>query len=412
MTENAASTMQRARRRAAHRAGRVPGALLATVPILTVPMVLASSLTATPAAAAETTARRATTRTPGTTSATATNVSAATAVALTAPSNDTVPSNYTVRSGDTVSSVAARYGLATASVLALNGLGWKSLIYPGQVLRLSKGASGAAAAAAARSYTIRAGDTISALATRFGVSVAAMLRANGLRATSIIYPGQSVEVPATTTLDAVTTSSATASTTATADATSYTVVSGDTVSSIAARFGVSVAAVLAANDLDAASILYPGVRLTIPSSSVYIAGVGVVTVLGTEQTANARLIIRIGRELGVPDRGIVVALATAMQESALTNLDHGDLDSVGLFQQRPSQGWGTVAQLTDPEYATRLFYGGASGPNSDETPGLLDIAGWQSMTIAQAAQAVQVSAYPEAYAQWEASARYWLAELG
>jgi hypothetical protein len=128
--------------------------------------------------------------------------------------------------------------------------------------------------------------------------------------------------------------------------------------------------------------------------------------------ANAGIIISVGRSLGVPDYGIVIALATAAQESGLENLNYGDRDSVGLFQQRPSAGWGTVAQLTNPTYASELFYGGPNNPNRGRTRGLLDIAGWQQMPLTVAAQAVQVSAAPNAYARWQASAEAWLAQLG
>ena len=134
------------------------------------------------------------------------------------------------------------------------------------------------------------------------------------------------------------------------------------------------------------------------------------TPLTDEMAANVRLIIQTGHRLGVPDRGIVVALAAAMQESGLRNLSYGDRDSVGMFQQRPSTGWGSAAQLQNPTYATELFFGGPSNPNAGRTRGLLDIRGWQSMTIAQAAQAVQISAYPNAYAKWETSAWGWLAQ--
>ena len=122
---------------------------------------------------------------------------------------------------------------------------------------------------------------------------------------------------------------------------------------------------------------------------------------------NAAVIVEVGRSMGVPDYGIVIALATAAQESTLRNLSWGDRDSVGLFQQRPSQGWGTVAQLTDPWEPSRRFYGGPGVP----TRGLLDIPGWQSMPLTVAAQAVQISAYPDAYAKWESSAWAWLGEL-
>ncbi len=109
-----------------------------------------------------------------------------------------------------------------------------------------------------------------------------------------------------------------------------------------------------------------------------------------DQTANAAVIVAVGTELKVPPRGWVIALATAMQESTLRNLPGGDRDSVGLFQQRPSQGWGTPAQLRDPRHAAGKFY-----------QALLAVDGWQAMALTDAAQAVQRSAYPGAYAKWE-----------
>ncbi|MDG4795047.1 M23 family metallopeptidase [Micromonospora sp. WMMD1082] len=112
-----------------------------------------------------------------------------------------------------------------------------------------------------------------------------------------------------------------------------------------------------------------------------------------EQVTNAAAIITTGAQLAVPARGWVIAVATAMQESSLQNLAGGDRDSVGLFQQRPSQGWGSPAQLRDPIYASTKFY-----------QALLRIDGWQAMPLAEAAQAVQISAYPDAYAKWEGPA--------
>jgi len=183
----------------------------------------------------------------------------------------------------------------------------------------------------------------------------------------------------------------------------YTVRAGDTMSAIASRHGVGVAALLKANGMDFSSIIYPGQSIKIPTSG--IPG------LSTEQAANARLIVRVGRQLGVSDRGIAIALGTAMQESGLRNLDYGDRDSLGLFQQRPSTGWGTAAQVRDAERATRAFFGGPSDPNGSRTNGLLDIAGWQKMSFTEAAQAVQISAYPTRYAQWEKPAFAWLAAI-
>ncbi|WP_406391093.1 C40 family peptidase [Streptomyces sp. NBC_00882] len=112
--------------------------------------------------------------------------------------------------------------------------------------------------------------------------------------------------------------------------------------------------------------------------------------LPAEQVPNAQTIVAAGLSLDVPKKGQIVALATAMQESRLRNLNYGDRDSLGLFQQRPSQGWGSAQQISDPVYASEQFY-----------KHLLKVDGWQQMTVTQAAQAVQKSGLPDAYAQWE-----------
>lgn len=194
--------------------------------------------------------------------------------------------------------------------------------------------------------------------------------------------------------------------------TSYLITSGDTLTSIAAAYGVSIQSILDANALNRSSIIYAGRTLTIPQGSSAPAGVSTtVTPLTAEMATNARTIIDVGTSLGVNDYGLVIALSAAMQESSLRNINYGDLDSLGLFQQRPSTGWGAPSQVTDPVHATRLFFGGPHNPNTGNTRGLLDIPGWQSMTVTQAAQAVQISGYPDAYAKWEFSARAWLSQL-
>ena len=126
-----------------------------------------------------------------------------------------------------------------------------------------------------------------------------------------------------------------------------------------------------------------------------------------EQLANARIIAEVGRSLGASDRDVLIALMTAMQESGLRNLNYGDRDSQGLFQQRPSMAWGTVEQIRDPRYAARAFFKGA-GTN----PGLLSLSGRDSMSLTQAAQAVQRSAYPDAYAKHEKAMRELMASVG
>lgn len=119
--------------------------------------------------------------------------------------------------------------------------------------------------------------------------------------------------------------------------------------------------------------------------------------LTDEQVLHARTIIAVGRGAQVEDRAIVIALMTALQESSLRNLDHGDRDSRGLFQQRPSQGWGTEEQVQDPIWAAQSFYGvNPAGVN----PGLLHIPDWEHLEPGDAAQAVQRSAYPDAFDKW------------
>lgn len=353
-------------------------------------------------------------------------VAAATAAVATATgalSRTAAPETYTVVAGDTVSEIAGRYGLSTASVLALNGLSWSSMIFPGQELKLSNSGTlppvvaPEPASPQSTRYTIVAGDTISSIAERFGLTSLTVLTANGLGWDSIIYPGQTLAIPEGGEVLHVepVVSVTPIAPPAPASGSSYTIASGDTVSGIAGRFGISVQSLLDANGLTAASLIFSGESLTIPSTVSAASApptTGSVTGLTEEMRSNALVIIQVGRELGVSDYGIIIALATAMQESSLRNLDWGDRDSVGLFQQRPSSGWGSVEQITTPSHAARLFYGGPSNPNAGFTEGLLDISGWDSLPLTVAAQRVQISAYPDAYAKWEASARAWLAELG
>ncbi|WP_254773789.1 LysM peptidoglycan-binding domain-containing protein [Microbacterium sp. cf046] len=332
------------------------------------------------------------------------------------------PDTYTVQAGDTISAIASRHGLRTVDVLAINGLDWSSIIYPGQVLRLAAAPAAAAppaeTPAAAGAYVVQAGDTISAIADRHGVSIPAVFAANGLDWSSIIYPGQTLAIAGGTTAAppaAAEPAPTPAPPASVPPAGSYVVQAGDTISAIAHLHGLSTQALLDANGLTGSSIIFPDQTITIPSAAlvlVAVAAPAASTSLDAEQIANAQLIIGVGRELGVSDRGIAIALGTAMQESWLRNLDWGDRDSLGLFQQRPSTGWGTPEEVSDPVRAARAFYGGPSDPNGSTTRGLLDIPGWESLSFADAAQAVQISAYPDRYAQWEQPAYAWLAAHG
>ncbi|HEX6871680.1 MAG TPA: hypothetical protein VF163_11335 [Micromonosporaceae bacterium] len=128
--------------------------------------------------------------------------------------------------------------------------------------------------------------------------------------------------------------------------------------------------------------------MTVGKGCTVSTGSGTVA-LTTSQMANAATIAAVGIRRNLPERAIVVALATAFQESRLENVSYGDRDSVGLFQQRPSQGWGDADQIQDPRYAADKFYSA-----------LVKVRGWQDLRITEAAQRVQRSAYPEAYQRW------------
>ncbi len=119
-----------------------------------------------------------------------------------------------------------------------------------------------------------------------------------------------------------------------------------------------------------------------------------------EQASNAATISAVGTTKGMPERAVTIALATALQESALRNIRHGDRDSLGLFQQRPSQGWGTPQQILDPVYSAGKFY-----------DGLAEVPGYSRMPLTVAAQKVQKSGFPQAYAKHEPDATLLAAAL-
>ncbi|WP_349310496.1 LysM peptidoglycan-binding domain-containing protein [Microbacterium sp. MM2322] len=335
------------------------------------------------------------------------------------PASRNAVAAHVVKRGDTVSAIAAANGVRTADVLTWNGLNWRSVIHPGDVLRLGPKAVRTAAEPApkarpaASTYTVRAGDTLWSIAARHDMSVSALSRANDLGASTMIHPGQKLTVGVLAAPRAV----VRAAPAKAAAGPVHEVSSGETLWAIATRSGVSLARLLAANGLDETSIIYPGQKLRIPTAAptpapaVASSGAAQV-VLDAEQIANVRTIIDVGRERGVSRDGIAIALATAMVESWIRNLDGGDRDSLGLFQQRPSAGWGSEAEIRDPRRSAAAFFGGPTDPNGDRTRGLLDIDGWEDMDFGDAAQAVQISAYPERYAPWEEQARRWLATYG
>lgn len=225
-------------------------------------------------------------------SAVSANVIPASAVAATIPAAmqpmaPAAPATYTIVRGDTISGIAARYGLNTNTVLQLNGLSGNTIIYPGQQIKLSGSETAPSAPApapspapspssSAASYTVVSGDTLGGIAARHGVALSDVFSWNGLNGRSIIYPGQKIKVgpgtnapaPAAPSPAALVPASAPAAPAAPALANtgSYTIKSGDTLGGIASRLGVSLSSLLSANKLSMSTIIYPGQKLAIPGA--------------------------------------------------------------------------------------------------------------------------------------------------
>lgn len=166
----------------------------------------------------------------------------------------------------------------------------------------------------------------------------------------------------------------------------------------------------------------------IPDSLTVTTKAGDQVVLNRQQLTHAATIITIGAHIaGVGQSGVRIALIAGLTESRLRMLtntsvypesgsfpndgDATDHDSLGIFQMRPQAGWGTVAELMNPTFQARAFYGGPDGPNFPSPRGLLDIPGWQQLDPGAAAQAVEVSAYPDRYQNWQPAADQVLAAL-
>ncbi|MBZ9640999.1 heavy metal transporter [Streptomyces sp. PSKA30] len=137
-----------------------------------------------------------------------------------------------------------------------------------------------------------------------------------------------------------------------------------------------------------------------PQCKVVSADDGATYEFTPEQAVNAATITAVGTARGLPERAVTIALATALQESALRNIDHGDRDSLGLFQQRPSQGWGTEQEVMDPIYSAGMFY-----------DHLVEVPDYTRLPLTVAAQRVQRSGFPEAYAKHEPDATLLAAAL-
>jgi hypothetical protein len=161
------------------------------------------------------------------------------------------------------------------------------------------------------------------------------------------------------------------------------------------RVSTTIASIVTIVALVVAGVaIYQAVGKRTVASSCTVDVRGTTYTLAPDQATNATTITAVGKRIGLPDHAVTVALAAALQESNLHNLSHGDRDSLGLFQQRPSQGWGTPSQVQDPVYAATAFF-----------THLATVNGWENLSVAAAAQEVQHSGAPAAYANWVTKAK-------
>jgi LysM repeat protein len=199
---------------------------------------------------------------------------------LKVPGGGVSPFTYTVKAGDSLGKIASRQGVSLASLLEVNSMTAKSLITPGMSLKLPAGANapsgttagatggtsgtGGAPAASGATYTIKAGDSLGGIAARSGVSLGALLTVNGMTAKSLILPGMTLKLPAGSTAPEQ-------GNTASGPGGSYTVLAGDSLGGIASRAGVSLGALLKANNMTVTSLILPGMALALPAGAQVVA---------------------------------------------------------------------------------------------------------------------------------------------
>ncbi len=299
--------------------------------------------------------------------------------------------DYTVKEGETVSHIALRTSTSVSQIVAANGLDQRAFVRAGQTLTIptatSSSSTAAPAAPSTASHTVVRGDTVSALATRFGTTTAAIIAANGLDSTALIRIGQDLTIPGS---GGASTSTA-ATPTSTASPTKHTVARGETVSGLATRYGTTTAAIVAANGLDSTALIRIGQGLSIPAQGAASTTTVVPTSSATSTAPSATLVGNtfLGRtypaatvasanenkatllSVGVPsttemqalvartarDMGVDPALAQAIsfQESGFNHTSVSPANAIGAMQVIPSSGdWasdlvGRELNLLDPQ---------------------------------------------------------------
>jgi LysM repeat protein len=295
-----------------------------------------------------------------------TSAHAAAPAAYHAPMQVSASGTYTVRPGDTLSGIAARHGISLAAIFAANNMNMRTIIYPGQAIKVGPAATAPAAKpapaapapakAAAASVIVKAGDTLSAIAARNGVSLASVLAANNLQMRSIIYPGQKILLaaaapapsPAAKPTQAAPITVAPAVTSITSG-TSHIVKAGDTLSKIAATYGVSLSSVLSGNGMSLQTVIYPGQKIIIGSAApaapastpapVKPAAPAPTAPAASSASPSAAqlktMVADTARRMGVDPS---LALAFAMQESGFRQNVTSSAGAIGTMQVMPTSG--------------------------------------------------------------------------
>ncbi|MET4096531.1 LysM peptidoglycan-binding domain-containing protein [Arthrobacter sp. UYCu712] len=318
------------------------------------------------------------------------------------PAQVQAPAEYTIARGDTISGIAGKFGLDTNAVLTLNNLQANTIIYPGQKIKLGGNPPAPAAPAATpapaapastgSAYTVKAGDTLGAIAARHGVKLSEVFGWNGLNMGSIIYPGQKIKIGAGTAAPSAPSPAPAAPAPVAPAATpapaapasgSYTIKAGDTLSGIAAKNGVKLADILSANRLTMSSIIYPGQKLVLSGGSIAPASsqppatvtplvpstfLGFTYPAAVVSSANENkallnaspapsraqmksIVADTARRMGVD---VSLALAFALQESGFDHRSVSPANAIGTMQVIPSSGeWasdlvGRKLNLLDP----------------------------------------------------------------
>jgi LysM repeat protein len=289
---------------------------------------------------------------------------AANPAAVQAPLQASSTGTYTVRSGDTLSGIAARHGVSLASIFAANNMSARTIIYPGQKIKLRPATKPAAkpapkpatkpaakpATPAAATHTVKPGDTLSGIAAKHGVSLSSLLAANGMNLRTIIYPGQKIRLTAKAAPAPAKPAPKPAAKPAPkpapkpvakpapkpAAAKSYVVKAGDTLSRIAANHGVSLSSLLAANGMNLRTIIYPGQKIAIAGKATAAPKPKPAAPSSSPSVAQLKTMVAdTARRMKVDPS---LALAFAMQESSFRQNVTSSAGAIGTMQVMPTSG--------------------------------------------------------------------------